>query len=245
MPSAASPSLFANRLLERLPARQRAAMLASCEPVELAQGQVIAEPGNAIADIYFPTGSAICLLAPMEGGQVVEVVLVGNEGFYGVPVALGVGHSGLRAVVQGAGSAWRMDAGAFRRHLADVPRASLFENVNLYIHVLMAQLGRSAGCNRFHSVEERVARWLLMIGDRTEAATFPMTQERLAYTLGVRRVGVTQAAGALQKRRLIAYARGMVTILDSGGLEGAACSCYRADLRLYEKSLPEAIKRRP
>ena len=240
-----SSALLANRLLERLPPRQRASLLASCEPVELSLGQVIAEPGARIPDIYFPTGSAICLLAPMEAGHVVEVLLVGSEGFYGVPVALGASRSGLHAVVHGAGSAWRMDARAFRRHLASARPAALVESVNLYVHVLMAQLERAAGCNRFHSVEKRVARWLLMTGDRAEGAMFPMTHERLAYTLGVRRVGVTQAAGALQRRRLISYARGKVTILDAEGLEQASCSCYRADLELYDQALGPRLNPSP
>lgn len=235
--AAPSAPAFANRLIERLPPRQRASLLASCEAVELALGQVIAEPGGRMGYIYFPTGSAICLLAPMENGHVVEVLLVGNEGFYGVPVALGAVRSGLHAVVHGAGSAWRMEARAFRRHLDAAPFAALAASVDLYIHVLMAQLERASGCNRFHSVEKRVARWLLMTRDRTEGRTYPMTHERLAYTLGVRRVGITQAAGALQKRRLISYARGRVTVLDPAGLEAAACTCYRADLVLYEDAL--------
>lgn len=235
---------LANRLLARLPPRQRASLLAACEPVDLALGQVIAEPGARIGDIYFPTGSAICLLAPMEAGHVVEVLLIGSEGFYGVPVALGVAHGGLHAVVHGAGAAWRMDARVFRRHLTAVPPAALAESVDLYVHVLMAQLQRASGCNRFHSVEKRVARWLLMTGDRAAGATFPMTHERLAYTLGVRRVGVTQAAGLLQKRRLIAYARGKVTILDAPGLEAASCSCYRADLELYDGALGAGVTAR-
>lgn len=234
----------ANRLLERLPPRQRAALLAACEPVELVLGQAIAEPGARMGDVYFPTGGAICLLAPMEAGHVVEVLLIGSEGFYGVPVALGASHGDLHAVVHGAGAAWRMDARAFRRHLAAAPPAALVETVNLYVHVLMAQLQRASGCNRFHSVEKRVARWLLMTGDRAAGDTFPMTHERLAYTLGVRRVGVTQAAGMLQKRHLIAYARGKVTILDVAGLEAAACSCYRADLELYDGALGSRVTAR-
>jgi CRP-like cAMP-binding protein len=235
-----------NLLLERLRPRHRAAVLASCDEVELAPGQVIAEPGDAIAHIYFPTDSAICLLAPMEDGHVVEVLLVGREGFYGVPVALGFAHSDVRAVVQGPGRAWRMGAAAFRTHLGGAAsRAPLADGVNLYIQVLMGQLAQAVGCNRFHRVEQRVARWLLMTSDRTAAASFALTHELLARTLGVRRVGVTEAAGALQRKRLITYKRGMVAILDARGLERAACSCYRADLQLYDRALPARLMRNP
>jgi CRP-like cAMP-binding protein len=232
-----------NLLLDRLRPRHRALVLGACDEVELVPGQVIAEPGDAIADIYFPTDSAICLLTPMEDGHVVEVLLVGREGFYGVPVALGVPHSDVRAVVQGPGKALRMSSSAFRTRLGAQADVHLADGVSLYIQVLMGQLAQAVGCNRFHRVEQRVARWLLMTSDRTAASSFALTHELLARTLGVRRVGVTEAAGALQRKRLIAYKRGMVTILDARGLERAACSCYRADLQLYDRALAAPVKR--
>jgi CRP-like cAMP-binding protein len=169
----------------------------------------------------------------MGGASILEVALTGSEGMYGVSVALGAESSQVQAVVQGRGLALRLEGAAFRRELARLPK--LRSSIDLYIHVLMGQLVRSAGCNRFHVVEQRVARWLLMTADRTHAATFRMTHELLSHMLGVRRVGVTEAASALQSRNLISYTRGVVTILDRRGLERASCGCYRADLDTYER----------
>ncbi len=222
-----------NRLLDRLPAKDRAQVLTGCENVMLSFAEILAEPGGAIQNIYFPTGSFISLLAPMGGKDILGVALAGNEGIYGVPVALGVGISPVHALVQGSGPAWRMSAAAFHRELARFPK---FRNcIDRYIHVLMTQLIQTAGCNRFHVVEQRVARWLLMTADRAHSSTFHITHEFLAYMLGVRRVGITEAASALQSRKLIGYTRGVVTILDRKGLERASCACYRSDLSTYER----------
>jgi CRP-like cAMP-binding protein len=181
--------------------------------------------------MYFPTGAFVSLLAPMDGTSI-EVALAGNEGIYGIPLALGASLSPVHAVVQGGGEALRMDAAAFRGDLARFPK--LRAGIDLYIHVLMSQLTRTAGCGHFHLVEQRVARWLLVTADRAHASTFRMTHEFLAHMLGVRRVGVTEAAGALQRRKVIRYSRGVVTILDRKRLEHASCSCYRADRSIYE-----------
>jgi hypothetical protein len=170
----------------------------------------------------------------MGGKSVLEVAIVGSEGIYGVSVALGVGVSPLFALVQGAGPAWQMGAIAFRRALEHTP--ALRDCIDRYTHVRMTQLVQGAGCNRFHVVEQRVARWLLMTGDRAHAATFKMTHEFLARMLGVRRVGITKAASALQARKLITYTRGVLTILDRKGLERASCACYRSDLSTYERA---------
>lgn len=222
-----------NRLLDRLPARDRAEVVAGCENMHLTFGEVLAEPGEPIRNVYFPTGGFISLIAPMGGTSTLEVALAGNEGVYGVPLALGVTHSPVLAIVQGAGPAWRMSAAEFRRDLLLFPK--LRASVDLYIHVLMTQFMQTAGCNRFHVVEQRVARWLLMTSDRSLSATFDMTHEFLAQMLGVRRVGVTEAASALQARKLIGYKRGVVTIVDRKGLEGAACGCYESDRVTYER----------
>jgi len=209
-------------------------VLASCEEVELAFGEVLAEPGEQVRNVYFPIGGVISLLVPMGGKSVLEVAIVGSEGVYGVSVALGIGTSPLLALVQGAGPAWQMGAIAFRRTLSQVP--ALREIVERYTHVRMTQLIQEAGCNRFHVVEQRVARWLLLTGDRAHGSTFRITHEFLASMLGVRRVGITKAASALQARKLIAYTRGVLTILDRRGLERASCACYRADLATYERA---------
>jgi CRP-like cAMP-binding protein len=218
-------------LLGRLSAKDREHVLAQCEEVDLPLGKVISDPGETIRDIYFPTDSFISLLVPMGGKNMLEVALVGNEGVHGFPVALGVGESLVHAQVQGAGPAWRMSPAAFRRELSRVPK--LRDCVDGYIHVLTGQLIQTAGCNRYHVVEQRVARWFLMTADRAHSATFHITHEFLACMLGVRRVGITEAAGALQDRKLISYSRGLVSIMDRKGLERSSCACYRTDLTTY------------
>ena len=208
-------------------------MLGGCEQVELAFSQVLEKPGDSIRHAYFPTTSSISLLTPMGGTQHLEVALAGDEGIHGVPLALGVDVSTVHSVVQGTGLAWRMEAATFRRELARNPK--LRSCIDHYVYVLLTQLIQTAGCNRFHVVEQRVARWLLMTADRTHSSTFRMTHEFLAYMLGVRRVGITEAAGALHARNLIEYRRGVVTILNRRGLERAACACYRSDITTYKR----------
>jgi CRP-like cAMP-binding protein len=231
---AASVAPITNQILEGLPVADRARVIAACEPVNLSFGDVLAEPGAAVRNVYFPTGCVITMLVPMEGKSMLEVALAGSEGIYGASVRLGIGTSPVLAIVQVPGSALQMGAHAFRRELLRVP--ALREAVDRYIHVLMTQLFRSAGCNRFHVVEQRVARWLLMTGDRAHTATFNVTHEVLARTLGVRRVGITKAASALQGHKLIRYNRGVLTILDRKGLERASCGCYRSDLSTYDRA---------
>jgi CRP-like cAMP-binding protein len=225
----------ANRLIARLGAKDRARMIDACEKVDLVFGEVLVEQGQSIDHVIFPAGGFISLLAPMGGASIIEVALAGSEGMYGVSVALGAEASHVQAVVQGAGPALRMESASFKRELERMPK--LRASIDLYVHVLMGQLVRSAGCNRFHVVEQRVARWLLMTADRSHSATINLTHELLAHMLGVRRVGVTEAASALQTRNLISYTRGVVTILDRRGLERASCSCYRADLDTYTRYL--------
>jgi len=208
-------------------------MLDAGELVELSFPDVIAEPGTALGHVYFPLASFISLVAPMGGKSQLEVALAGNEGLYGIDVAMGVDISTVHALVQGSGSAIRIDAASFRRELARIP--ALRDCVDRYTYVMMSQLIRAAGCNRFHVVEQRLARWLLMTADRSHSASFRITHEFLAYMLGVRRVGITCAASALQQRGLISYARGAVTVLDRKGLEKASCACYRADLSNYAR----------
>jgi CRP-like cAMP-binding protein len=222
-----------NRLLDRLPAKARTHLLARCERVVLSFPQVLAEPGQPIPDVYFPTGSAILLLTLLDGRASLQVALTGDEGMYGVGVALGVGVSRARVMVQGSGSAWRIGATAFRNELARSP--ALRKDVYRYVYVLMSQLAQTAACVCFHVVEKRLARWLLMIADRTHTPTFRITHEFLAHTLGVRREVISKAAGALQRRKLITYTRGAVAILDREGLERASCLCYQADLDAYQQ----------
>ena len=161
--------------------------------------------------------------------------MVGREGMLGVQLAMGVATASLHALVKGPGSAWRVGAGAFRSELAR--SAALRSELNRYVYVLMKQLATSAACLRFHEIEPRLARWLLMSHDRTHSDRFHVTHEFLAYMLGVRRVGITGAATQLQRAGCIEYHRGALTVLDRRGLELAACTCYAADRKSYSDVL--------
>ena len=220
-----------NQLIELLPRADRVRLLAACERVQLVLSEVLQEPGTPTRHAYFPTDGFISMLAMSEGHPGVEVGMVGREGMVGANLALGVGTANLRALVQGAGGAWRISAASLKRELAK--SKSLQSGLNRYLHVLMGQLATSAACLRYHQIGPRLARWLLMSQDRAGRDTFQVTQEFLAYMLGVRRVGITVAAGALQRSGLIAYHRGDFTVLDRTGLEAAACSCYQSDRQTY------------
>jgi len=224
-----------NHLIERLPRKDRLRLLAACEPYPLVLSEVLCEPGKATRHVYFPIDGFISMVAPIGGRPALEVGMIGREGMLGAQLALGVATVPLHAVVQGPGTAWRIGAVAFRNELAH--SAALQKLLNRYLYVLMAQLAGSAACVRFHEIGPRLARWLLMSQDRAHTERFHVTHEFLAYMLGVRRVGVTAAAGALQRSGLIGYHRGEVTVLDRGGLEAAACACYADDRQAYAKQL--------
>jgi CRP-like cAMP-binding protein len=224
-----------NHLIELLPRRERTRLLALCETVDLALGEVLCEPGTITRHVYFPTNGFISLVAQVDAHSGLEVGMVGREGMVGAQLALGVVTSPLRALVQGAGATWRIGAASFQRELAESP--ALQRALNRYVYVLMAQTVASAGCLRFHMIGPRLARWLLMSQDRAHQDHFHITHEFLAFMLGVRRVGVTVAAGELQRRGFIRYRRGELTVLDRSGLEAAACSCYAADQQAYAGQL--------
>jgi CRP-like cAMP-binding protein len=214
-----------NSLLAALPGREYRRLLPGFEPVTLTFGDVLYEPGEAIRHVFFPGTSLVSLLTLVDGHLALEVGLIGRDGVVGIPLVLGHDVSAVRALVQGTGTAMRMAAARFLKEFRRSP--PLQRELYRYTHTLMAQISQTAACNRFHVVEERLARWLLMTHDRVKSDRFRLTHEFLGHMLGVRRVGVTKAAHALQERKLISYSRGDIAVLDRVGLEAAACACYQ------------------
>jgi CRP-like cAMP-binding protein len=220
-----------NHLIELLPKKDRRRLLAVCEPVDLVLSEVLCETGTRTRHVYFPTVATISLVTPIDGKPVLEVGMVGREGMVGAHLVLGVMITPLHGVVQGPGKAWRVASAAFRSELVRSP--ALQSCLNRYLYVLMSQFAVSAACLRFHLIGPRLARWLLMTQDRAHANTFHVTHEFLAYMLGVRRVGITTAAGDMQRAGLIEYQRGKLVVLNRRGLQAAACGCYAADRKSY------------
>jgi CRP-like cAMP-binding protein len=231
MPSAFAANPARNQLIERLPGADRARLLALCGPVPLVPGELLCEADVPTRHVHFPTGGFISLVTRVDAHPGPEVGVVGREGMLGAQLALGVTTSPLRALVQGGGASWRIAVAPFRRELGR--SIALRQLLDRYLYVLMAQMVSSAVCLHFHLIGPRLARWLLASHDRAPGDHFHVTHECLAAMLGVRRVGVTVAAGELQRRGLISYHRGELTVLDRSGLEAAACSCYAASRQAY------------
>lgn len=223
-----------NRVLARLPRKDYRRLLRVLEPVELAFGQVLYESEGPIRHVYFPDDCFVSMLTGVDGDRSAEVGLIGSEGMVGLPVALGIAVSPFLAVVQGGGTAMRMNLADFRREFSE--SAALKRELFLFTHLLMIQIAQTAACNRFHRVSQRLARWMLMTSDRVESNEFRITQQFLALMLGVRRVGVSVAASGLRERKLLAYRRGSFTILNHRGLAAAACGCYKAVKDLYARA---------
>jgi hypothetical protein len=231
----ATPRRVVNRLLARLPRQECSRILRACEQVDLAFDDILCEPHAPCAHVYFPLTATISLVAPVDGRPPLEMVLIGNEGMLGATLALGINAMPLRGAVQGTGAALRMTAARFQRQLRDNP--ALRRRVKRYLYVLLAQSSQTAACTRFHDIESRLARWLLETHDRAHGQPFQLTHQFLANMLGVRRSGITVAAGDLQRREVITYTRGTIEVLDRKRLETAACECYRAVLDSYARML--------
>ena len=231
-----------NRLLAALPKNEYRRLLPTLEPFPLVFGEVIYEPGDLIRHVYFPASGIISLLAVVEDRATLEVGIVGREGMVGLPVFLGVKTSRNRAVVRGAGTAMRMKATTYRKECDN--GGSLPRLLRRYTHSLLTEVAQGAACNRFHPIDARLARWVLMTRDRMGADEIQLTQEFLSNLLGVRREGVNKTAGALQKQQLITYRRGTLTTLNRAGLEAVACQCYGIIKEEYDSFLPRWGRRK-
>lgn len=223
---AKTPRQVENHLLQGLPEKDLNPILDQCQQVDLAFGSVLCEPGQPLLHVYFPSTAFISLMTTLRGHPPLEIGLVGYEGMLGATLALGANTAPMRAIVQGAGSSLRMECAQLKIALHEHP--VLLQRLNKYLYLFLTQLAQTAACTHFHEIEPRLARWLLMTHDRAHANHFYLTHALLANMLGVRRSGVTLAAGALQERNLIRYSRGDITILDRKGLEAASCECYCA-----------------
>jgi CRP-like cAMP-binding protein len=219
-----------NRLVQRLPATERRRLLERCELFELTRAAPLGEPGEPLSHIYFPRSGFISLLVGIDQTPI-EVGMVGAETVLGAELVLGAAPPPWLPLVQGEGSSWRIRTQALEPLLKTCP--VLLRLLRRSMLVRLHQLALAPACVRFHLIEQRLARWLLMCLDRTEGDHFVVTQEFMAQMLGVRRVGVTVAAGELQSRGVIEYRRGKLTVLQRAALEASACSCYAADLRAY------------
>jgi len=224
-----------NALIRSLPRTERAQLLAHCEPVQLVLSEVLVEAGVPLSQVLFPVDGFVSQVMQLPGHPGLEVGMVGREGMLGSTLALGVAGSPVRSVVQGGGAAWRLGSVHFGRELQQ--GKTLRRLVNQYLYVTQVQLATASACRRFHALSPRLARWLLMSQDRAHADEFQVTHEFLGLMLGVRRVGVTVAAGELQAEGLIHYHRGRMAVRKRAGLEARACSCYAADRAVYREHM--------
>lgn len=220
-----------NWLLAGIHHAERRRLLARCELVDLNLGEILCEPGDRVKHVYFPIDGFISLISSTDGRTRLEVGLVGAEGMLGISLILGVHRQPLRALVQGAGSALRIAADHFSRELKR--STALRQVMERYLYVLVSQLAQMAACTRFHLVDARLARWILMTRDRAGSDDFQLTHKFMADMLGVRRAGVSRAAKALEKLKLIRYSRGHLRILDGFGLQAVSCGCYSGARRMY------------
>ena len=236
---ATSPDPRMNHLLAALPEAVWLRWQPQLELVEMPLGQVLYEPGGTLSHVYFPSNAIVSLLYVMENGASAEIAVVGNEGIVGVSLFMGGGSTPSRAVVQSGGQGYRLKAHALN---AEFDRGGPVLHLLLrYTQALITQMSQTAVCNRHHSVDQQLCRWLLLSLDRLNGAELVMTQELIANMLGVRREGVTEAAHALQQHGLIRYARGHISVLDRMGLEKRTCECYAVVKKEYDRLLPDKL----
>ncbi|NNJ78116.1 MAG: Crp/Fnr family transcriptional regulator [Xanthomonadales bacterium] len=228
-----------NHLLAALPAEERMRLFPRLEFVPMPLGEVVCEPGMPMRHVYFPTTCIVSLLYVMEDGASAEIAVVGNEGIVGISVFMGGETTTSRAVVQSAGHAYRLKGQLLKDafFLAGPMQLLLLR----YTQALLTQMAQTAVCNRHHSVDQQLCRWLLLSLDRLSSNELKMTQELIANMLGVRREGVTEAAGKLQRAGLIHYSRGKITVLDRPGLEARVCECYRVVKDEFDRLLPDVL----
>jgi CRP-like cAMP-binding protein len=232
------PHPKANQLLAALPAEEWRRWLPQLEPVEMPLGQVLYESGSTLSHVYFPTTSIVSLLYVMENGSSAEIAVVGNEGIVGISLFMGGESTPSRAVVQSAGQGFRLKASTIKE---EFKRAPVLHLLLRYTQALITQMAQTAVCNRHHSLDQQLCRWLLLSLDRLGGNELVMTQELIANMLGVRREGVTEGAVKLQKAGLIQYSRGRITVLDRPGLEARSCECYAVVKKEYDRLLPPVV----
>jgi CRP-like cAMP-binding protein len=227
-----------NQLLAALPDAEWQRWLPQLELVEMSLGQVVYESGSTLGHVYFPTTSIVSLLYVMQDGASAEIAVVGHEGVVGISLFMGGDSTPGRAVVQSAGQGYRLKAQAIKEEFKQAPVQHLLLR---YTQALITQMAQTAVCNRHHSLDQQLCRWLLLSLDRLQGNQLVMTQELIANMLGVRREGVTEGALNLQKAGLISYSRGRITVLDRPGLEQRTCECYAVVKKEYDRLLPEKL----
>ena len=227
-----------NHLLAALPAAEWQRWLPQLEWVNLPLGEILYESGSTLSHVYFPTTAIVSLLYVMENGSSAEIAVVGNEGLVGVSLFMGGESTPSRAVVQSAGQGFRLSSDAIKH---EFKRAPVLHLLLRYTQALITQMAQTAVCNRHHSLDQQLCRWLLLSLDRLKGLELVMTQELIANMLGVRREGVTEGALKLQKAGLIRYSRGRIAVLDRAGLEARSCECYAVVKKEYDRLLPGTI----
>ena len=230
--------LMENKLLAAWPEEERERLQPQFESVEMPLGQALYESGDTLSHVYFPTTSIVSLLYVMENGSSAEIAVVGYEGIVGISLFMGGDSTPSRAVVQSSGRGFRLASSAIKDEFT---RAPVLHLLLRYTQALITQMAQTAACNRHHSLDQQLCRWLLLSLDRLSGSELKMTQELIANMLGVRREGVTAAALMLQKAGLIRYSRGHINVLDREGLEKRSCECYAVVKKEYDRLLPDKV----